>query len=180
MEEIFYEFLESTFDYKKLKKSRLERKLSLSEVSEKTGIPFTTLKRYEDGDTKKIPLEAVKKICSIYGEDVESFFIINSLEIFNKKAIVILLQLFNFDITRLNLSEKYYKELKVDKEFLKELRQGDKLMLNPDERKEYIKFKEMSEIFLEIRYLEKIERENFEKLLLTIFYMKKIIKNKKF
>ena len=58
----------------KLKKSRLTRNLTLSEVSNKTGIPFTTLKRYEDGESKKIPVEAIKKLSSIYGTDYYMYF----------------------------------------------------------------------------------------------------------
>lgn len=61
MTDMLLDFFENNVNNKKLKKSRLKRKLSLSEISERTGIPFTTLKRYEDGDTKKIPFEAVKK-----------------------------------------------------------------------------------------------------------------------
>ena len=61
MKDVLLEFLENSFDNKKLKKSRLKRKLSLAEVADKTGIPTTTLQRYEDGVTKKVPFEAIKK-----------------------------------------------------------------------------------------------------------------------
>ena len=63
MNEWLLEFFESTFNYRKLKRSRVKRKLTLAQVSAKTGIPTATLQRYEDGITKKVPLEAIKKLC---------------------------------------------------------------------------------------------------------------------
>lgn len=61
-------------NYKKLKNSRKKRKLSLEDVSRNTGIPVRTLQKYETGGIKKIPLEALQKICSYYGTDYYMYF----------------------------------------------------------------------------------------------------------
>lgn len=71
---ILVDFFENTFNYKKLKRSRMKRKISLEDASQRSGIPIATLQRYEDGITKKIPLEAVKKLCELYGTDYSSYY----------------------------------------------------------------------------------------------------------
>ena len=43
----------------KLKNARIEKELSLSELSSLTGIAKSTLQRYETGSTKKIPIESI-------------------------------------------------------------------------------------------------------------------------
>lgn len=43
----------------KLKNARIEKGLSLSELSSLTGIAKSTLQRYETGSTKKIPIESI-------------------------------------------------------------------------------------------------------------------------
>lgn len=43
----------------------MKRKISLEDASQRSGIPIASLQRYEDGITKKIPLEAVKKLCEL-------------------------------------------------------------------------------------------------------------------
>ncbi len=48
--------------YERLKEKREERDLSLFKLSQLTGIPKSTLQRYENGTTKKIPIEAVSLI----------------------------------------------------------------------------------------------------------------------
>ena len=68
------EYLESTFNHKKLRNSRKRRNLSIAEVSEKTGIPAATLQKYESGIIKKIPLETLKKISDVYGTDYGSYY----------------------------------------------------------------------------------------------------------
>lgn len=45
-----------------IKKARKERKISLGELSRLTGIAKSTLQRYETGDTKKIPSDAIPMI----------------------------------------------------------------------------------------------------------------------
>ncbi len=45
-----------------IKKSRTEKNISLGDLSKLTGIPKSTLQRYETGDTAKIPVEAISLI----------------------------------------------------------------------------------------------------------------------
>ena len=45
-----------------IKKSRNEKGISLGELSRLTGIAKSTLQRYETGDTRKIPVEAISMI----------------------------------------------------------------------------------------------------------------------
>lgn len=47
---------------KKLFDARMEKEISLSTLSEKTGISKSTLQRYETGTTRKIPLDAIRSI----------------------------------------------------------------------------------------------------------------------
>ena len=82
MTDLLLDFLDNTFNHKKLKKSRLKRKLTLAEVSEKTGIPVATLQRYEDGLTKKIPLDSIKKICEVYNTDYNFYYVWTTLPFF--------------------------------------------------------------------------------------------------
>ena len=57
------------FNNEKLRFSRKKRKLSISQVTEMTGVPPATLQRYEAGITKNISLETLKKLCDCYGTD---------------------------------------------------------------------------------------------------------------
>ena len=68
------EYINETFNYEKLRKSRKKRKLSINQVAEMTGVPPTTLQKYESGIIKKIPLDALKKICDVYGTDYRYYF----------------------------------------------------------------------------------------------------------
>lgn len=54
--------IENSFNCERLKKMRIKRNLSLTEVAEKMGTSEATLSRYENGLTKKIPIKTVKKL----------------------------------------------------------------------------------------------------------------------
>lgn len=58
----------------RLKKLRLDNNFSRKEVSKRLNIHETTLKRYEDGDIKKLSLDTFKILASFYG--VEPYDII--------------------------------------------------------------------------------------------------------
>ncbi len=58
----------------RLKKLRLDNNFSRKEVSKRLNIHETTLKRYEDGDIKKLSLDTFKILASFYG--VEPYNII--------------------------------------------------------------------------------------------------------
>ena len=68
------EYINETFNFEKLRKSRKKRGLSITEVAQKIGIPIATLQKYESGTTKRIPLEVLKKICDVYGTDYRYYF----------------------------------------------------------------------------------------------------------
>lgn len=68
------EYINETFNYEKLRKSRKKRKLSINQVAEMTGVPPTTLQKYESGIIKRIPLEILKKICDVYGTDYRFYY----------------------------------------------------------------------------------------------------------
>lgn len=50
-------------DYEK----RLGRTVTISEVSEKTGIARLTLRRIERGETRGIEFDVLEKLCELYG-----------------------------------------------------------------------------------------------------------------
>ena len=168
MEKILYNFLKNTYNYKKLKETRLKKKLTLVEVSEKTKIPVATIQRYEDGGTLKIPKEAFLKLCNCYGEKEETFITFSSLNLFKNLSTVILLSLQGNDINELNLSEDYYKELGVKKEFLKNLKS-----LSQKEKKDFTKFLKLIEIVWDLQK-EEIKNQEFQDLLLTAFLFLKL------
>ena len=84
------EYLDTTFNFKKLRKSRKKRNLSIAEVAEKTGIPAATLQKYEAGIIKKIPLETLKKICNLYGTDYYFYYGWTSFPLFGSFTGIIL------------------------------------------------------------------------------------------
>lgn len=168
MEKILYDFLKNTYNYKKLKEIRLKKKLTLIEVSEKTKIPVATIQRYEDGGTLKIPKEAFLKLYNCYGEKEETFITFSSLNLFKNLSTVILLSLQGSDINELNLSEDYYKELGVKKEFLENLKS-----LSQKEKKDFTKFLKLMEIVWDLQR-EEIKNQEFQDLLLTAFLFLKL------
>lgn len=68
------EYINETFNYSKLRKSRKKRKLSINQVAEMTGVPPTTLQKYESGIIKRIPLDVLKKLCELYGTDYRYYY----------------------------------------------------------------------------------------------------------
>ena len=57
--------------YRNIKELRDGRGMSLKELSDATGISKSTLQRYETGTTKKIPVDAIKKLESVFGVSLE-------------------------------------------------------------------------------------------------------------
>lgn len=68
------EYINETFNFEKLRKSRKRRNLSITEVAQRIGIPIATLQKYESGTTKRIPLEVLKKLCDVYGTDYRYYY----------------------------------------------------------------------------------------------------------
>ena len=53
--------------YRRIKELREKMGLSLKGLSDATGISKSTLQRYETGTTKKIPVDAIKKMEEVFG-----------------------------------------------------------------------------------------------------------------
>ena len=98
MENMLLDFFENNVNYKKLKKSRLKRNIALNEVAIRTGIPYSTLKHYEDGDTKKIPFEAVKKICEVYGTDYNAYYAWTAFPLFGSLSGILISLFFGISV----------------------------------------------------------------------------------
>ena len=96
------DYIEFKFDYKKLRQTRKNKNLSIAEVSEKTGIPVATLQRYEDGLTKKIPLEAIKKICQVYNVDYNFYYSWTALPFFSTLSGALLSLFYGVSITSIH------------------------------------------------------------------------------
>lgn len=193
MTDMLLDFFENNVNNKKLKKSRLKRKLSLSEVSERTGIPFTTLKRYEDGDTKKIPLEAVKKICEVYGTDYEAYYAWTSFPFFGTLSGILISLFFGISVPAAYTGsvlgsilgvlgmlggKKIFEKSTLHKENIKKTIYNS---LREEEKKEYNDFLLISKTLLKTdNTLDENEREEMDNLLFATFMMHQIRrKNKK-
>lgn len=192
MEDLLLDFFEKTINYKKLKKSRKERKLSLAEVSTKTGIPTTTLQRYEDGVTKNVPLEAIKKLCKLYKTDYAAYYNWTTFPLF-KNLSGILIGLFNKVpipiYTKPILGDIFEKleitgEMKIFAKFSQEEDVKNSLYktLTKEEQQKYDDFELISKTILktnEIFALNEEERKEVEKLLFITFLFHKIRKKNK-
>lgn len=55
------------FDLRKDFEKKLGRTVTLSEVSEKTGITRLALRRLERGETRGIDFDVLEKLCAFYG-----------------------------------------------------------------------------------------------------------------
>lgn len=148
---IFYNFLHNSFDYNLLKKFRKERKLSLAKVAAKTGIPSTTLQRYEDGETKKLPIESLKILTKLYGKNIDELLMLNRIPLINTLEGQFLFELYGVKISERNFLEE--KKIFQDEE--------------------YIKFKEIAERLLEIHKLVYHKREKIERFLLIAYLLSK-------
>ena len=74
--------------YRSIKELRESRGLSLKSLSDVTGISKSTLQRYETGTTKKIPVEAIKKLEAVFGASLET----HELTAEDKQDISVMLQ----------------------------------------------------------------------------------------
>lgn len=189
MNEMLLDFFENSVNSKKLKKSRLKRKLSLSEVSEKTGIPFTTLKRYEDGDTKKIPLDAVKKICEVYGTNYNTYYAWTTFPFFGSLGGVLISLFYGISIASIHNGatiggflgltsmigiEKLYAKLSDEKKNYKKIIYNS---LEQNEKKEYQDFKIIATTVLKTNeILDDVEKEEVDSILLALYVLHKIRK----
>lgn len=172
------ELFDSTFNYKKLKNSRKKRKLSLEDVSRNTGIPVRTLQKYETGGIKKIPLEALQKICSYYGTDYYYYYGWTKFPLLGTFSGIILSYLVGIPLTTsvsvgyltgvfgISVFKKYF-ELKKEKEDTKELYD----ILNIEEKKDYERFRTIVNTYLRSDEVFSPEELKKEELYLFSYFL---------
>lgn len=192
MSEIIENYFENNFDYKKLKKSRVKRKLSLAEVSELANIPPATLQRYEDGITKKIPLDAVKKLSSIYGTDYNAYYSWTTFPLFGSLSGLLISLFFGISIPIAHTGtvlggilgvlgmfggKKLFENYSSKKENMKDVIYNS---LDEKEKKEYDDFLLISKTLLKTdEVINEKEKKEVDNLLFTVFLMHHIRKNNK-
>lgn len=194
---ILVDFFENTFNYKKLKRSRMKRKISLEDASQRSGIPIATLQRYEDGITKKIPLEAVKKLCELYGTDYSSYYSWSMFPFMGSITGILFSFLNGINLTNSQfgatigaiigvsgylISKKLYTDKKLSEDEIKNV--NKKILMNAltsDEKKEFKKYKQLSETMLDTKeILDEEEQEEIENMLLIVYFTHKIRKKVKY
>ena len=192
MKDVLLEFLENSFDNKKLKKSRLKRKLSLAEVADKTGIPTTTLQRYEDGVTKKVPFEAIKKLCKLYKTDYNCYYTWTSFPLFGTLGGMLISLFFGVSVNSLQNGtiiggllgfnsmmgvEKIFTNLSSKKQNPKKIIYDS---LTKEEKKRYKNFKTIATTHLETdEIIDGVEKEEVDNLLFAVYMMHEIRKKEK-
>ena len=173
-----YNFLNSSYYGEKIKESRKKCNLTIEGASKITKIPPTTLQRYENGETKKIPKEAIQQLCEAYKEKENIFLNVSYIEFFNSLFPVISLTLFGMEFDRLNLPDSYYKKLGIDKEVLKNLKRLKKKLLTEEEQIEYKRFLKLVEIALDMKKGE-IKNKEYQDILFSIFFFHQLRKKVK-
>ena len=192
MDKWLLEFLESTFNYRKLKNSRLKRKLTLAEVSDKTGIPPATLQRYEEGVTRKVPLKAIKKICELYKTNYNYYYAWINFPLFGTLGGMLTSLFFGMSINSLYNgtaigallgltsavgTEKIFAKLTKEKQNPKKIMYN---LLEKEEKKKYKNFKTIATTYLETdEIIDDIEKEEIDNLLFAVFMMHHIRKYEK-
>ena len=192
MKDVLLEFLENSFDNKKLKKSRLKRKLSLAEVAAKTGIPSTTLQRYEEGVTRKVPLKAIKKICELYKTNYNCYYAWINFPLFGTLGGMLISLFFGMSINSLQNgtaigallgltsavgTEKIFAKLSKEKQNPKKIIYN---LLEKEEKKKYKNFKTIATTHLETdEIIDDVEKEEVDNLLFAVFMMHHIRKSEK-
>ena len=181
------EYINETFNFEKLRKSRKKRGLSITEVAQKIGIPIATLQKYESGTTKRIPLEVLKKICDVYGTDYRYYFGWTSFPLIGTFSGLAMSFLYGISLNNsvmgvsigyllgvlgLQRAVKYFEGTEKENKF-------DSLytQLNEIERKEYDRFKKIVNLHLNSEeYFTKEELKKEEVYLLAYFFGHKLKK----
>ena len=187
MKDMLLDFFENTVNSSKLKKSRIKRKITLNEVSAKTGIPYTTLKRYEDGETKKIPFEAVKKISEVYGTDYDAYYAWTTFPLFGSLSGILISLFFGISVPIAYTGsvlgsilgvlgmlggKKLFESYSIKKENIKKIIYNS---LAKEEQEEYDNFLLISKTLLKTnKILNEKEQNEVDKLLFATFMLHKI------
>lgn len=192
IKDILLDFLENSFNHKKLKKSRLKRKLSLAEVSANTGIPTTTLQRYEDGVTKKVPLESLKKLCDFYNTDYNYYYNWITFPLFGTLGGMLISLFYGISINSLHNGtviggllgftsmfgvEKIFSNLSNKKQNPKKIIYDS---LTEEEKKKYKNFKTIATTYLETdEVIDSTEKEEVDNFLFAVYIIHQIRKKEK-
>ena len=165
-------------NYEKLKKTRKVRKLTLKEVGQILKIPASTLQKYETGTIKKIAIEILKNLCNIYGTDYYMYFWWTKFT--SLSDIILHFIYFPEDFSE---DRKLFEILDITEYFDFDTKAGTYISLynklTKEERKDYQRFKVIVVNTLKIdeNFLT-VEFEEEEKVLFSLFYAKKIKREK--
>lgn len=181
------DYINETFNYEKLRKSRKKRKLSINQVAEMTGVPPTTLQKYESGIIKKIPLEVLKKICDVYGTDYRYYYGWTSLPLIGTFSGLVMSFLYGVSLNSsfmgvsvgyllgvlgLQGAVKYFENAESENKFENLYNQ-----LNELEKKDYERFKKIVNLHLDSEeYFTEEELKKEEVYLLAYFFGHKLKK----
>lgn len=176
---------EDTFNYKKLKEIRVKKDFSLAEVAEKLEISEATLSRYENGLTKKISLETIKKISLFYGVDYTYFYGLPTLPLTRTITGAIISMMYGISLTNIYngistgsiLNILGYKKIKKYFEKIKNKNPKESLFaqLTEEEKEEYEAFRSITYSFLKTKQIfSQDEMENDEAFLFSYYFAHKI------
>lgn len=182
--------IENSFNCERLKKMRIKRNLSLTEVAEKMGTSEATLSRYENGLTKKIPIKTVKKLAEIYDVSYTYFYGLTSIPLATTLIGVIVSFLNGISLDNIYIGSQIgsligfssYGVLK--KYFEKNKSENPKEILyrelTEEEKEEYEAFKTMNHSFLKTKQVfSKDEMEEGEAFLLSYYFAHKVKRESK-
>lgn len=195
MNSILLDFFENTVNYKKLKRSRKRRKLSVREVAEQTGIPIATLQRYEDGTTKRVPSEAVIKLSKLYGTDYRCYYAWSTFPLFGSISGILLSLFYGISletiyngtlfgaligITGMFGLERIFKKLKDNKNSEVSNKTIIYNQLTEDQKKEYERYKRTCNGFMDTdNILDDFEKEENDNLLFASYMLHVLRKESK-
>lgn len=187
MNSILLDFFENTINYKKLKRSRRRRKLSVREVAEETGIPVATLQRYEDGITKRVPSEAEQQLAKLYGTDYRCYYGWSTFPLFGRISGILLSLFYGLSIetiyngtvlgaligyTGMVGAERIFKKLKENKNSEVSNKTIIYNQLTEDQKKEYERYKRTCSGFMDTdNILDDFEKEENDNLLFASYML---------
>lgn len=166
------------FNNEKLRFSRKKRKLSIKQVAEMTGVPPTTLQKYESGAIKKIPLDMLKKLCDVYGTD---YYMYSWWTRFNSLSDIILHFIYFSEDFREN--KKLFEILNITEYFDFDIKDRTYISLynklSEEEKEEYQRFKIVVLNTLKSdKYFKNDELEKENIFLFSYFFAHKIKREK--
>lgn len=177
--------IENSFNCEKLKKARIKKNLSLTEVAEKIETSEATLSRYENGLTKKIPMKTIKKLAEVYDISYTCFYGLTSIPLATTLTGIIISFLNGISLDNIYIGSQIggligfssYGVLKKYFEKSKSENPKESLYseLTEEEKEEYEAFKTMNNSFLKTKQVfSKDEIEENEVFLLSYYFAHKV------